>query len=270
MMGRWHSGLAVIVHSALGDVNAPVRRSVATGAGAARAETAETVLFPVAKGHKIAAPEDRLRTATMRARKPAKEGTARTAAADSLARPAGEGAQVAAPSANGSALPAVLIGRLVAGSTALAPVVEYPGNRSGPLRARATVPLGPGTVERAVVTRQGVTLVFENGDPRLPIVTGLLQANEPATPFQELLVGPRTATASGSAAARAPAEERSPSEARLDGERVVLEGKREIVLKCGDASITLRRDGKMVLRGAYIETYARGVNRIKGGSVKIN
>ena len=51
---------------------------------------------------------------------------------------------------------------------------------------------------------------------------------------------------------------------------MVLEGKREIVLKCGEASITLRSDGRMMLRGAYVETYAKGVNRIKGGSVKIN
>jgi len=225
-------------------------------------------LSPAAKGPKISGPEDGLRTATMPARKPIKERTARTAAADPLARPAAVGAQAAVPSAHASALPAVVIGRLVAGSTARAPVVELAHHPSGPLRARATVPLDAATVERAVVTGQGVTLVFENGDPRLPIVTGLLQASEPTTPFQELLVGRRAA--SGAAAAPAPAPERQPFEARLDGERVVLEGKREIVLKCGEASITLRRDGKMVLRGAYIETYARGVNRIKGGSVKIN
>jgi hypothetical protein len=102
-------------------------------------------------------------------------------------------------------------------------------------------------------------LVFENGDPRLPIVTGLVQTDQGATPFQELLVAGRPAAIG-----------RPKAEARLDGERVVLEGKNEIVLKCGEASITLRRDGRMVLRGAYIETYAKGVNRIKGGSVKIN
>ena len=221
-------------------------------------------MFAVAKGHKIGGPEDGLPTATMPARKAIKEGTARTAAGDLLARPVAAGAPAAAASAHASALPAVVIGRLVAGSTARAPIVELAHNPSGPLRARATVALDAATVERAVVTGQGVTLVFENGDPRLPIVTGLLQAGAPTTPFQELLVGRRAASGP------APAVERPPFEARLDGERVVLEGKREIVLKCGEASITLRRDGKMVLRGAYIETYARGVNRIKGGSVKIN
>lgn len=61
-----------------------------------------------------------------------------------------------------------------------------------------------------------------------------------------------------------------PLVARLDGEQVVLEGRREIVLKCGHASITLRRDGKILVRGIYVETHAKGVNRIKGGSVKVN
>ena len=157
----------------------------------------------------------------------------------------------------------VVVGRLVPGSTPVSPLVDFAGTVTGPVRARTTLVLDGAAIDRAVVTGQGVVLVFENGDPRLPIVTGLIWSGQPPTPFQELLVS-----------ARAPADTRrggrTPVEARLDGERVVLEGKQEIVLKCGEASITLRRDGKMVLRGAYVETYAKGVNRIKGGSVKIN
>ena len=153
----------------------------------------------------------------------------------------------------------VVVGRLLAGSTAGAPLVDFAGNEAGPARARTTLVLDPTTVERAVATGQGVVLVFENGDPRLPIVTGLIWTGQAATPFQELLVSPRAAPRGG-----------RPVEARLDGERVVLEGKREVVLKCGEASLTLRSDGKVVLRGAYVETYAKGVNRIKGASVKIN
>ncbi|HTV18862.1 MAG TPA: hypothetical protein VMG12_09330, partial [Polyangiaceae bacterium] len=43
--------------------------------------------------------------------------------------------------------------------------------------------------------------------------------------------------------------------ARHRGESVVLEGEREVILKCGDASLTLRRDGKAIIRGAYVETH---------------
>ena len=59
-------------------------------------------------------------------------------------------------------------------------------------------------------------------------------------------------------------------EALVDGRRVVVEAEDEIVLRCGEASITLRRNGRVVVRGTYVETRSKGVNRIKGGSVQIN
>ena len=59
-------------------------------------------------------------------------------------------------------------------------------------------------------------------------------------------------------------------EVKLDGKSVVLEADNEIELRCGKASIKLTRDGKVIVRGAYVETHSRGVNRIKGGVVRIN
>lgn len=59
-------------------------------------------------------------------------------------------------------------------------------------------------------------------------------------------------------------------QASVDGRRVELTAQDEVVLKCGDASITLRRNGRIVIRGAYVESHAKGTNRIKGGSVLIN
>lgn len=57
---------------------------------------------------------------------------------------------------------------------------------------------------------------------------------------------------------------------RVDGRRVEIEAADEIVLRCGQASIVLRRNGRVVIRGTYVETRSRGVNRVKGGSVEIN
>lgn len=56
----------------------------------------------------------------------------------------------------------------------------------------------------------------------------------------------------------------------VDGKQVLIEAADEIVLRCGEATITLRRNGRVIIRGAYVETRSRGVNRIKGGSVQIN
>ena len=44
----------------------------------------------------------------------------------------------------------------------------------------------------------------------------------------------------------------------------------ELTLRCGKASITLTKSGKIILRGKYIVSRSEGVNRIKGGSVQIN
>jgi uncharacterized protein (DUF2345 family) len=59
-------------------------------------------------------------------------------------------------------------------------------------------------------------------------------------------------------------------EADADGRRVRLSAKDEIVLECGEASITLRRNGRVLIRGAYVETSAGGTNRIKGAQVRVN
>lgn len=190
------------------------------------------------------------------------------------------------------ALATTEVGWLIEGSSPTKPLVDFPGNPSGPVVARTTVALDAAGIDRAVAARQGVVLHFERGRPDLPIIVGLILAKE--SPLLDLLLdAPRStkteraeqrarmapalalASAPASASASVPAPVRAGAqgkavEARLDGKRVVLDADSEVVLRCGDASITLTRDGKILLRGTYVETFSRGVNRIKGGAVKIN
>ena len=108
-----------------------------------------------------------------------------------------------------------------------------------PLAARSTVPIAPTDAGREVV------LMFEAGDVSRPLVLGLIQT--------------------------LPTADVSPSvTAQLDGERLVLTAEREIELKCGKASITLTRAGKVLIRGEYVLSRSSGVNRLKGGVVHIN
>ena len=120
-------------------------------------------------------------------------------------------------------------------------LVDYPDNPHGPIAARSTVVLGAQASSDA--GRREALLVFEEERSDRPVIVGLL-------------VDRPTAAKAVTAA--------------VDGQRVEIEGKDEIVLRCGEASITLRRNGRVVIRGAYVETRSRGVNRIKGGSVQIN
>lgn len=55
-----------------------------------------------------------------------------------------------------------------------------------------------------------------------------------------------------------------------DGDSVVIEGNREVVLRCGKASITLKPDGSIIIRGGQILSRADGANRVQGASVQLN
>jgi len=65
-----------------------------------------------------------------------------------------------------------------------------------------------------------------------------------------------------------PSEERV--EVKVDGKRLQITAHDELVLQCGKASITLRRNGRLIIRGAYVESRSSGTHRIKGGAVLIN
>jgi hypothetical protein len=57
---------------------------------------------------------------------------------------------------------------------------------------------------------------------------------------------------------------------RIDGEDVVLRGKRQIELRCGEASIVLTQAGKVLIKGNFVLSRSRGANKIKGAFVDIN
>ena len=137
----------------------------------------------------------------------------------------------------------VVIGLLVGYKDEQTPLVAFPGNPDeNAMPARSTVLLGDEQIGKEVA------LLFEGGDPRRPILIGPIQH-------------PGQSRDDASADA---------SSAEIDGERIVLAAKKEILFKCGKASITLTKAGKVLIRGAYVLNRSSGVNRIKGGSVQIN
>ena len=138
----------------------------------------------------------------------------------------------------------VVIGRLVRVERGGKVVVDYPGNPNGrPLVARTTIRLSPGE------STGSVTLMFENGDPTKPIITGRLQ---------EIAASSLRAGTNGRI------------QAVLDDERVVLEAKREIELRCGKASLLLTAEGRVIIKGAYVLSRSSGPNKIKGATVHLN
>ena len=53
-------------------------------------------------------------------------------------------------------------------------------------------------------------------------------------------------------------------------DHVVIEAGEMLTIKCGDSSLDLRKDGKLMIRGNDVLTRAKRTQRIKGGTVAIN
>jgi hypothetical protein len=147
-----------------------------------------------------------------------------------------------------AALPQPIAGVLLGELLALAddgqtPLVRYSGQPgTAALGARSTVDLQGRDIG------QTVALMFERGDPARPVVLGVIRDK-----------------------AGWPDDDRPAQvDVDADGQRMIVSAKEQLVLRCGKASITLTKAGKVLVEGTYVLSRSSGVNRIKGGSVQLN
>lgn len=137
----------------------------------------------------------------------------------------------------------LMIGELLAiiddGAT---PMVTLPDAPDRALPALSLVDLHGGHIGRRVA------LLFEAGEGRRPVVIGVLRGQGVWS------------------------EETRPSQVELDidGQRMVVAARERLVLRCGKASITLTKEGKVLIEGSYVSSRSTGVNRVKGGSIQLN
>jgi hypothetical protein len=146
------------------------------------------------------------------------------------------------------------IGRIVTIDESGRIFVNFTGNSCGPTIARTTSSLNVGTFRKGNPSGREVLLAFENNDPKFPIIIDTMyslieEIAEPATVVFEAEVL---------------------QEVTVDGKSISFEAENEIVLKCGKASITLTKAGKILIKGDYVLSHSSGENRIRGGAVTIN
>lgn len=127
----------------------------------------------------------------------------------------------------------ILLARLEGFDESGQPLVQYAVGEQA-LVAQTTVPLNQKDVGTQVATS------FVTGPVRTPIILGIVQ-NPPRM-----------------------------AEVRLDGERLLLEGKKEVEIRCGKAAILLKEDGKVIIKGTHLVSRSSGANKLKGASVAIN
>ncbi len=162
-----------------------------------------------------------------------------------LLRPLIESSPAKAPKFEPIADPTgIIIGKLIGmANEGCTPLVCYSGQPgTAALQARATVDLHGAHIGRQVV------LMFEAKDLAKPIIMGVLQEDK------------------GSALEQRPGQ----VEVDVDGERLIVTAKEQLVLRCGKASITLTKAGKVLIKGSYLSSHSSGVNRIRGGTVHVN
>jgi hypothetical protein len=130
-------------------------------------------------------------------------------------------------------LPGVAIGEVIGVAADGNPLVRV--HDEDPVRA--LVVWSPATPAWQECTGVRVVVAFVDGDARQPVVLGVLDP---------------------------------PRQAAAQPEVLRIESGRALVIECGEASISLREDGRVEIRGTHVISRSSGANKIKGGSVSIN
>ena len=146
----------------------------------------------------------------------------------------------------------VRLGRIVRIEESGDVFVDFSGNSSGPILARTTTSSRSKAQGMANAAGMEVLLVFENQDQRHPIIIDTMYSLEGAEP------------------ATAAPEPEEIQDITVNGKRIMFGAENEMVLKCGKASITLTKAGKILIKGEHVISTSHGENRIKGGSIIIN
>lgn len=164
----------------------------------------------------------------------------------------------------------LLIASLVAFDAQGKPLISHPLlNNAAPIAAITTL-----TLSHQHIGRQAA-LMFVNGSLDQPVIIGLIHSPLFALLDNLAVAEPVADTTPDIEIFSEPLDKISKREEgsdvlQVDGKRIVIQGQEEITLSCGEASITLTKAGKILLRGTYLQSRSSGVNRIMGGAVQIN
>lgn len=146
----------------------------------------------------------------------------------------------------------IRVGQVISVSLTDEILVDFPDNPYGPVVARVALSNDEILRLKKQLYNCQILLVFENGNPRFPIITGIIYNK-----LENLIAFDLE-------------NDKNLKDIIIDRKRLVFEAKEEIVVRCGKGSITVKRNGKIEIRGTNLISRSSGCNRIKGATVKIN
>lgn len=129
--------------------------------------------------------------------------------------------------------------------------VDFPDNPSGHQEARLA---SFGELPGLMAPGTPVLLVFEGGDPSLPLIVGVIRDRLPEA---------EAGQAVGKEGAKI-------IEWNIDRRQIRFTATDQVVIQCGRGSITLTSDGSIEIKGTRIVSRASGPHKIRGATVRIN
>ncbi|MCG8610383.1 MAG: DUF6484 domain-containing protein [Pseudomonadales bacterium] len=154
----------------------------------------------------------------------------------------------------------VVVGKIAGFRDGLALVSYDRHTLSTPQAAISTVELHPDLAGREVA------ISFASNRGQQPIIMGVISSRLDQVLENTTSVG-LLSDHSNSAGGR---NENSPPEVRVNGDKLELSAASEITITCGKSSISMNKEGKILIRGEHILSRAAGAHRIKGGAIQLN
>ena len=146
-----------------------------------------------------------------------------------------------------------LIGTLVAVDSNNQPLVDYDDNPANtPIRATSLILLPINQKASLEFPLKVLITLIDEKSP--PIIVGIVHEQ----PFSHVIEQDTTRMGT----------ENNCHE--ISADFIHVQGNEEIQFNCGKSSLSLKKDGQVIIKGENITNRARGNNKIKGASVKIN
>lgn len=139
--------------------------------------------------------------------------------------------------------------------------IDYDSNPYGPITARVCGGAQQKLSSLPHIDGTDVLVIFEGGKPDRPVITDVIY---------DTYLGAANSSPETSTDVEFLSNASRIEDAVIDGKKMTFDAEEQIEFRCGKSSIVLTRNGKVIIKGAYLLNRSSGVNHIKGGSVKIN